>query len=94
MTRIRAAEQEHRIAADFQDQLLDLDRGSGAVVVSATYQPASDAMRVGGDWYLVSPVENGDRVAVCVGDVVGHGLEAAVVMGRLRAAAAVGLDRT
>ena len=89
MARIRAAEQEHRIAADFQDHLLDLDPGSGAVVVSATYQPASDAMRVGGDWYLVSPVENGDRVAVCVGDVVGHGLEAAVVMGRLRAAAAV-----
>jgi len=89
MARIRAAEQEHRIAADFQDHLLDLDRGSGAVVVSAIYEPASDAMRVGGDWYLVSPLEDGDRVAVCVGDVVGHGLPAAVVMGRLRAAAAI-----
>ena len=89
MARIRAAEHEHRIAADFQDHLLDLDRSSGAVVVSAIYQPASDAMRVGGDWYLVSPVEDSDLVAVCVGDVVGHGLQAAVVMGRLRAATAV-----
>jgi signal transduction histidine kinase/CheY-like chemotaxis protein len=88
MTRIMAAEREHRIAADFQDHLLDLDRRCGAVVVSAIYQPASDSMRVGGDWYLVTPLEDAGRVAMCVGDVVGHGLEAAVVMGRLRAATA------
>jgi anti-sigma regulatory factor (Ser/Thr protein kinase) len=46
-------------------------------------------MRVGGDWYLVSPLDDVGRVAVCVGDVVGHGLDAATVKGRLRAAAAV-----
>ena len=60
-----------------------------AVVVSALYQPASEAMRVGGDWYLVTPLDDDGRVAVCVGDVVGHGLQAAIVMGRLRAATAV-----
>ena len=87
--RVRAAEREHRIAVDFQDQLLDLDHGSSAVVVSALYQPASEAMRVGGDWYLVTPLDDDGRVAVCVGDVVGHGLQAAIVMGRLRAATAV-----
>jgi signal transduction histidine kinase/CheY-like chemotaxis protein len=89
IARVQAAEREHRIATDFQDHLLDLSHSSGAVVVSAIYQPASEAMRVGGDWYLVSPLDDVGRVAVCVGDVVGHGLEAATVMGRLRAAAAV-----
>ena len=87
--RVMAAEREHRIAVDFQDQLLDLDHGSSAVVVSAVYQPASEAMRVGGDWYLVTPLDDDGRVAVCVGDVVGHGLQAAIVMSRLRAATAV-----
>jgi DNA-binding response OmpR family regulator/anti-sigma regulatory factor (Ser/Thr protein kinase) len=87
--RVVAAEREHRIAADFQDHLLDLDRGSDAVVVSAVYRPASEAMRVGGDWYLVTPLDEAGRVAVSVGDVVGHGLQAAIVMGRLRAATAV-----
>ena len=87
VARIRAAEREHRIATNFQDHLLDLDRGSTAVVVSAVYQPAAEAMRVGGDWYLVTPLDDG-RVGVCVGDVVGHGLPAATVMGKLRAAVA------
>jgi anti-sigma regulatory factor (Ser/Thr protein kinase) len=58
------------------------------VVVSAIYQPASEAMLVGGDWYLVAPLEDSGRVAMCVGDAVGHGLQAATVMGRLRAATA------
>ncbi len=89
IARILAAEREHRIATDFQEHLLDLSHDSGAVVVSAIYQPASEAMRVGGDWYLVSPLDDVGRVAVCVGDVVGHGLEAATVMARLRSAAAV-----
>jgi DNA-binding response OmpR family regulator/anti-sigma regulatory factor (Ser/Thr protein kinase) len=87
MTRIRAAEREHRIATDFQDHLLDLDQSSRAVVVAAVYQPAAEAMRVGGDWYLVAPLD-AERVGVCVGDVVGHGLTAATVMGSLRAAVA------
>jgi len=89
IARIRAAERERRIAAVFQDQLLDLDRGSDAVVVSAIYQPASEAMRVGGDWYLVTPLNDIGHVAACVGDVVGHGLRAAIAMSKLRAAAAV-----
>ncbi|MCL7021109.1 SpoIIE family protein phosphatase, partial [Vibrio vulnificus] len=39
---------------------------------------------VGGDWFDVIPV-SGTRVALVVGDVVGHGLHAAATMGRLRA---------
>ncbi|HXO80232.1 MAG TPA: SpoIIE family protein phosphatase [Mycobacterium sp.] len=85
--RIRNAQREHRIAVDFQDHLLDLDHGSTAAVVAAVYQPGGESMRVGGDWYLVVPLDQG-RVAISVGDVVGHGLPAAIAMSRLRAAVA------
>ena len=87
LARITAAAWEHRIATGFQDHLLDLDRGSTAAVIAAVYQPAAETMRVGGDWYLATPLGPGS-IAVCVGDVVGHGLPAATVMGKLRAAVA------
>lgn len=86
--RIRSVQREHRIAVEFQEHLLDLDRRSTAAVVAAVYQPAGEAMRVGGDWYLVVPLERPGEVAISVGDVVGHGLPAAIVMSRLRAAVA------
>jgi signal transduction histidine kinase/FixJ family two-component response regulator len=85
---IRNVQREHRIAVDFQDHLLDLDRGSTAAVVAAVYQPGGEAMRVGGDWYLVVPLEEAGQVVISVGDVVGHGLPAAIAMSRLRAAVA------
>lgn len=86
--RIRNVQREHRIAVDFQDHLLDLDRSSTAAVVGAVYQPGGEAMRVGGDWYLVLPLEQDGQIAISVGDAVGHGLPAAIVMSRLRAAVA------
>ncbi len=88
LDRVRVKQREHRIAIDFQEHLLDLDRGSTAAAVAAVYQPAGEAMRVGGDWYLVAPLERGGKIAISVGDVVGHGLSAAIVMSRLRAAVA------
>jgi DNA-binding response OmpR family regulator/anti-sigma regulatory factor (Ser/Thr protein kinase) len=88
LDRIRTMQHEHRIAVDFQEHLLDLDRGSTAAVVSALYQPAAETMRVGGDWYLVAPLDGSVRIAISVGDVVGHGLPAAIVMSKLRAAVA------
>jgi putative methionine-R-sulfoxide reductase with GAF domain len=51
---------------------------------AARYIPGA-ANDVGGDWYDVFTLP-GDRVGVVMGDVVGHGLAAAVVMGRLRSA--------
>ncbi len=86
--RIRVMAQEHRIAIDFQEHLLELDRSSTAAVVAAVYQPAGEAMRVGGDWYSVTPLDRSGPTAISVGDVVGHGLPAAIVMSRLRAAVA------
>ncbi|MCX5337343.1 MULTISPECIES: SpoIIE family protein phosphatase [unclassified Streptomyces] len=56
-----------------------------AVEVACRYLPAGDRVGVGGDWYDVIPL-SGARVALVVGDVVGHGIHAAATMGRLRTA--------
>ncbi|MBY0389027.1 MAG: SpoIIE family protein phosphatase [Mycobacterium pseudokansasii] len=88
LDRVLLRAQEHRIAVSFQEHLLDLNRGSTAAVVAAVYQPAGEAMRVGGDWYSVTPLDDNGTIGISVGDVVGHGLPAAIVMSRLRAAVA------
>ena len=49
------------------------------------YQPATSPLQVGGDWYDVVDLDDG-RIALIVGDCVGHGLSAATVMGQLRSA--------
>jgi hypothetical protein len=49
------------------------------------YHPASRPLQVGGDWYDVVDLDDG-RIALIVGDCVGHGLGAATVMGQLRSA--------
>ncbi|MEU3830361.1 SpoIIE family protein phosphatase [Streptomyces sp. SID486] len=56
-----------------------------AVETASRYLPAGSGAGVGGDWYDVIPL-SGARVALVVGDVVGHGLHAAATMGRLRTA--------
>ncbi|GGX01718.1 hypothetical protein GCM10010297_24200 [Streptomyces malachitofuscus] len=59
--------------------------GGSALEVASWYQPAGVPSGVGGDWFDVVPL-SGARVALVVGDVVGHGMNAAATMGRLRAA--------
>ncbi|MEW2414821.1 SpoIIE family protein phosphatase [Streptomyces sp. NPDC046866] len=49
----------------------------------ARYRPAAHEYRVGGDWYEVLPLADG-RVMVAVGDIAGHGVEAATAMVALR----------
>ncbi|MGW1887532.1 ATP-binding SpoIIE family protein phosphatase [Streptomyces sp. NPDC001970] len=56
-----------------------------ALEVACRYLPAAAQLGVGGDWYDVIPL-SGARVALVVGDVVGHGIHAAATMGRLRTA--------
>ncbi|GAA4102854.1 SpoIIE family protein phosphatase [Actinomadura miaoliensis] len=51
----------------------------------AHYRPAGYGAEVGGDWYDVIPLSS-DRVAVVIGDVMGHGIAEAATMGRLRTA--------
>ncbi|MDQ0753245.1 PAS domain-containing protein/anti-sigma regulatory factor (Ser/Thr protein kinase) [Streptomyces africanus] len=56
-----------------------------ALEVASRYLPAGTGAEVGGDWFDVIPL-SGARVALVVGDVVGHGLHASASMGRLRTA--------
>ncbi|MFC5885977.1 SpoIIE family protein phosphatase [Kitasatospora sp. CM 4170] len=58
------------------------------VEVAYRYVPGSSGTEVGGDWFDVIPLP-GDRTALVVGDVMGHGLRAAATMGRLRTAVRV-----
>lgn len=81
---------EHNMAVALQRSLLP--RGvpdQNAIDVAYRYLPARAGMRglggVGGDWFDIIPLP-GARVALVVGDVVGHGLHAAATMGRLRTA--------
>lgn len=55
------------------------------VSFSASYSAASESQRVGGDFYDAFVLPNG-LVALTIGDVTGHGLEAAVIMGEIRQA--------
>ena len=76
--------EQHRVAQMLQRSLLpaELPQPSG-LSLSARYLPAAARRLVGGDWYDVLVLPDG-RVGIAIGDVVGHGLEAATLMGSLR----------
>ncbi|MFE2186157.1 SpoIIE family protein phosphatase [Streptomyces sp. NPDC059455] len=75
---------EHATTLALQESLLPRGRPEQQAVVAAQrYLPAPGGVR--GDWFDVIPL-SGARVALVVGDVVGHGVHAAATMGRLRTA--------
>jgi anti-sigma regulatory factor (Ser/Thr protein kinase) len=77
---------EHAAALALQRSLLPHAlTGGSALEVASRYLPTDVQGGVGGDWFDVIPL-SGARVALVVGDVVGHGINAAVTMGRLRTA--------
>ncbi|WP_327432579.1 SpoIIE family protein phosphatase [Streptomyces sp. NBC_01236] len=77
---------EHTTALALQRSLLpQAVAGQAAVEFASRYLPALSQAGVGGDWFDVIPL-SGTRVALVVGDVVGHGIHASVTMGRLRTA--------
>jgi GAF domain-containing protein/anti-sigma regulatory factor (Ser/Thr protein kinase) len=79
-----ALEHEHKVSMLLQRSLLPKRLVEVAGVnVAARYLPARE--EVGGDWYDVIELPRG-RVGVVIGDVVGHGITAAALMGRLRTA--------
>jgi serine phosphatase RsbU (regulator of sigma subunit)/anti-sigma regulatory factor (Ser/Thr protein kinase) len=55
------------------------------LAMGAFYEPGGSGVDVGGDWYDVLPLADG-RVVVALGDVMGKGVPAAIVMGQVRAA--------
>jgi anti-sigma regulatory factor (Ser/Thr protein kinase)/putative methionine-R-sulfoxide reductase with GAF domain len=79
-----ALEREHQVAMVLQRSLLPKRLADVIGVASAArYLPATDD--VGGDWYDVFELARG-RLGVAIGDVVGHGVGAAALMGQLRTA--------
>ncbi len=81
-----AASREHAIADALQRSLLpqqsfDLEH----LEVATYYRAGVEGTQVGGDWYDVIEL-GGGRTALVVGDVMGRGVQAAAVMGQLRAA--------
>jgi len=81
----RAHAREREVALALQEALLPPARPVGHLRAAVRYQPAVGALNVCGDWYDLVDVP-GDQIVVTVGDVVGHGLSAACVMGQMRSA--------
>ncbi|MCY7372246.1 MAG: SpoIIE family protein phosphatase [Spirochaetaceae bacterium] len=84
VARARLRDLERTLAAELQSQLLPraLPQPAG-LSARVRYLPATDGMGVGGDWYDVLELP-GQRVGLVIGDVQGHNMRAAAVMGQLR----------
>ncbi|MFF0459731.1 PP2C family protein-serine/threonine phosphatase [Streptomyces mexicanus] len=72
-----------RAAEQFQRRMLPVLPDLAPLRVQARYQPASELPRLGGDWYDAVELPDG-AVFVVVGDVTGHDVEAAPLMGQIR----------
>ncbi|HEY2173095.1 MAG TPA: SpoIIE family protein phosphatase [Mycobacteriales bacterium] len=91
LDRARRYDQAREVALTLQHAILaptDLPPG-----FAARYEPAVRPLDIGGDWYDVTELADG-QIGVVVGDCVGHGLAAAAVMGQLRSACRALLLRT
>ncbi|MEV5935823.1 SpoIIE family protein phosphatase [Streptomyces sp. NPDC052079] len=85
MERARLYDAESAVARGLQEGLLPhrlpaIDR----MLTTGRYLPGTQGMAIGGDWYDV--IRTGPRVALVIGDVEGHSVGAAAVMGQLRSA--------
>ncbi|HWS35323.1 MAG TPA: SpoIIE family protein phosphatase [Actinoplanes sp.] len=83
LNRIHQIDQQRETALALQRAILGPDRLPSGFAVR--YEPATRPLKVGGDWYDTIELADG-RIGIVVGDCVGHGLEAATVMGQLRSA--------
>ena len=82
----RLYRRESRAAAELQKTMLpDTPPVVAGAQICYRYVPANEAVRVGGDWFDAIPLPGG-RLALVVGDVMGHGLTSAAIMGQFRTA--------
>ncbi|HTU76345.1 MAG TPA: SpoIIE family protein phosphatase [Trebonia sp.] len=80
----RLYHREHDAAVTLQRSLLPRAiPGVAGLEIAFGYQPANRHAQAGGDWFDVIPLPDG-QVALVIGDVTGHGIHAAAVMGQLR----------
>jgi serine phosphatase RsbU (regulator of sigma subunit)/anti-sigma regulatory factor (Ser/Thr protein kinase) len=86
LSRAGAAETERALTDGLQRSMLPtLGPQIPGMSVAARYVPTGGGLQVGGDWYDMIPLPNG-RIALVIGDVQGHDVRAAGLMGQLRIA--------
>ncbi|MFD7700763.1 SpoIIE family protein phosphatase [Streptomyces caelestis] len=86
LSRAGTAESERALSEGLQRTMLPkLGPGIPGMSLAARYVPTGGGLQVGGDWYDVIPLPSG-RFAMVIGDVQGHDVRAAGLMGQLRIA--------
>ncbi|MFG2625084.1 SpoIIE family protein phosphatase [Streptomyces sp. NPDC048473] len=86
LARAGVAETERELSLGLQRSMMpSLGPGIPGMTVAARYIPTGGGLQVGGDWYDMIPLPNG-RFALVIGDVQGHDVRAAGLMGQLRIA--------
>ena len=95
LSRAGAAESERELTDGLQRSMMPLlGPGIPGMQVAARYVPTGGGLQVGGDWYDMIPlpgggtsrISGGGRFALVIGDVQGHDVRAASLMGQLRIA--------
>ncbi|MGW4204020.1 ATP-binding SpoIIE family protein phosphatase [Streptomyces sp. NPDC004726] len=86
LTRAGVAETERELSLGLQRSMMPvLGPAIEGMTVAARYVPTGGGLQVGGDWYDMIPLPSG-RIALVIGDVQGHDVRSAGVMGQLRIA--------
>ncbi|MEV0775089.1 SpoIIE family protein phosphatase [Streptomyces sp. NPDC050433] len=87
LARAEVAETERELSLGLQRSMMPtLGPDIPGMSVAARYVPTGGGLQVGGDWYDIIPLPGGGRVALVIGDVQGHDVRAAGLMGQLRIA--------
>ncbi|MEU5613284.1 SpoIIE family protein phosphatase [Streptomyces sparsogenes] len=86
LSRASLQETERELTDGLQRSMLPADKPDiPGLTVAARYVPTGGGLQVGGDWYDVIGLPSG-RTALVIGDVQGHDVRAAGIMGQLRIA--------
>ncbi|MGV9311049.1 SpoIIE family protein phosphatase [Streptomyces sp. NPDC003691] len=86
LTRAGVAETERELSEGLQRSMMPvIGPAIPGTAVAARYVPTGGGLQVGGDWYDMIPLPSG-RIALVIGDVQGHDVRAAGLMGQLRIA--------
>jgi serine phosphatase RsbU (regulator of sigma subunit)/anti-sigma regulatory factor (Ser/Thr protein kinase)/PAS domain-containing protein len=86
LSRAQVHESERALSDGLQRSMLPArEPGIDGMAVAARYVPTGGGLQVGGDWYDVISLPSG-RTAIVIGDVQGHDVQAAGLMGHLRIA--------
>lgn len=87
LSRAGIAESERELTDGLQRSMLPtLGPDIPGMSLAARYVPTGGGLQVGGDWYDMIPLPDGHRIALVIGDVQGHDVRAAGLMGQLRIA--------